>query len=200
MMATARRCDVVGDPTLPQLLIQITFQRCVDELCAETPRCAYWDIDQQSSHLVTRDIMIRAAVSLIALLLTAPVGSETVDVRDRGAVDLATFDCRDINRSTLIQRVCYDQAHRMLIVGIRGSYADYCELPQQTFERFMTAPSMGQFFNQNIGKSGPDARYDCQTDRRAEHWPAADAVGTQSVSIAPTSASATVAPLTLASP
>jgi hypothetical protein len=113
--------------------------------------------------------MIRIATSLIALLLSAPVGSETVDVKDRGTIDLATFECRDINRSSLIQRVCYDRARRILIVGIKGSYDDYCGLPQQTFDGFMTAPSMGQFFNRNIRESGPDARYDCRTHRRTEH-------------------------------
>jgi len=67
--------------------------------------------------------MIRAAANLIALLLTAPLGSETVEVRERGAVDLAPFECRDITRSSLIQRVCYDQAQRYLIVGIRGTHS-----------------------------------------------------------------------------
>ena len=108
--------------------------------------------------------MIRAATSLIALLLTAPLGSETVDVRDRGPVDLATFECRDINRSSLIQRVCYDRARHYLIVGIRGSYDGYCELPQQTFDSFMTAPSMGQFFKVNIRAHGD--RYGCDTQPR----------------------------------
>jgi len=102
--------------------------------------------------------MIRAATSLIALLLTAPLGSETVDVRDRGPVDLATFECRDINRSSLIQRVCYDQAQRYLIVGIRGNYEDFCELPPQAYTGFMTAPSMGQFFNRNIRAGSNDCR------------------------------------------
>jgi hypothetical protein len=109
--------------------------------------------------------MIRAATSLITLLLTAAVGSETVDLGDRGTIDLATFECRDINRSSLIQRVCYDHARRHLIVGISGSYDSYCELPRETFDSFMTAPSMGQFFNQNIRRSAPDARYDCRTRR-----------------------------------
>jgi hypothetical protein len=109
--------------------------------------------------------MVKTAASLIALLFTAPIGSETVDVKDRGTIDLATFACRDISRSSLIQRVCYDSAQRILIVGIKGSYDDYCELPQQTFESFMTAPSMGQFFNRNIRGSGPDARYDCRAHR-----------------------------------
>jgi len=54
--------------------------------------------------------MIRAATALIVLLFTAEVRSETVDVKYRGPVDLKTFECRDINRSSFIQRVCYDKA------------------------------------------------------------------------------------------
>jgi hypothetical protein len=113
--------------------------------------------------------MIRAATSLILLLLTAPIRNETVDMRDGGTVDLGTFECRDINRSTVVQRVCYDQAQRALIVGVRGNYIKYCELPAVTFEAFMTAPSMGQFFARNISESGPDGRFACQAqvgDRR----------------------------------
>jgi hypothetical protein len=109
--------------------------------------------------------MIRAATSFILLLLTAPVGTETVDVRDSGLVDLGTFECRDINRSTIIQRVCYDRAQRAMIVGIKGGYDRFCELPLETFDGFMTAPSMGQFFNRNIGGSAPGGRYDCRTRR-----------------------------------
>jgi hypothetical protein len=109
--------------------------------------------------------MIRAATSFILLLLTAPVGTETVDVRDSGPVDLGTFECRDINRSTMIQRVCYDRAQRAMIVGIKSGYDRFCELPLETFDGFMTAPSMGQFFNQNIRRLAPDGRYDCRTKR-----------------------------------
>jgi hypothetical protein len=113
--------------------------------------------------------MIRAATSLIAFLLTAPVGSETIDVGDRGTIDLQTFECRDINRSTLIQRVCYDRAQRYLIVGVKGRYNDYCALPQQTFDGLMTAPSMSQFFKENIRGSGSNDRYDCSTHPRTNH-------------------------------
>ena len=105
--------------------------------------------------------MISTSANLIALLLTAPLGSETVEVRDRGAVDLAPFECRDITRSSLIQRVCYDQAKRHLVVGIRGNYEAYCELPPQAYVGFMTAPSMGQFFKEHIRAHGE--RYGCYT-------------------------------------
>jgi hypothetical protein len=122
-------------------------------------------LNRHPGFLVDFDIMIRTATSFILLLLTAPIGTETVDVRDSGPLDLATFECRDINRSTVIQRVCYDPAQHAMIVAIKGRYDRFCELPAETFDRFMTAPSMGQFFNQNIGGLAPDRRYDCRTKR-----------------------------------
>lgn len=109
--------------------------------------------------------MIRTATALIGLLLSTEFGSERVDVKGRGAVDLGSFECRDINRSSLIQRVCYDKAKRYMIIGIRGVYDQYCELPQPAFDGLMGAPSMGQFFNQNIRESGADGRYNCRTHR-----------------------------------
>jgi hypothetical protein len=107
--------------------------------------------------------MIRAATTLLLLWFTAEVGPKTVDVRDRGTVDLRTFECRDITRSSLIQRVCYDRAQNYLIVNVNGSYDHYCGLAAPTVDGLMGAPSMGQFFNRNIRGSG--GRYDCRADR-----------------------------------
>ncbi|MFZ2155242.1 MAG: KTSC domain-containing protein [Bradyrhizobium sp.] len=109
--------------------------------------------------------MIRAATTLIALLLTVELGSEAVEVRDRGAVDLSTFECRDTPRSTLIQRACYDRAQATMIVSVRGAYHQYCDLPPATFDSLMAAPSMGQFFKQNVADAGSERRYDCEIRR-----------------------------------
>jgi hypothetical protein len=109
--------------------------------------------------------MIRTATALILHIFTAEVGSESVDVRDRGTVDLTLFECRDITRSSILQRVCYDSAQRYLIVAVKGIYAQYCELPPETYDGLMTAPSMGQFFNRNIRGAGSGGRYDCRVDR-----------------------------------
>jgi|SRR6266536_5137369 len=38
-------------------------------------------------------------------------------------------------------------------------------LPPATYEALMGAPSMGQFYNQNIKGSGSDGPYDCRTHR-----------------------------------
>lgn len=104
--------------------------------------------------------MIGSATTLIALLLTAEFGSETVDVGDRGTVDLTTFECRDTPRSTIIQRACYDPAQASMIVSLKGAYIQYCNLPPATFDSLMAAPSMGQFFKRNFG-GGKGGRYDC---------------------------------------
>ncbi len=106
---------------------------------------------------------MRGLLALVALFLTAAARSEIVDVKYRGAVDLKTFECRDINRSSFIQRVCYDKTQSYMIISLRGTYYHYCELPPATFDSLMGAPSMGQFYNQNIKGTGSDGPYDCRT-------------------------------------
>ena len=106
-------------------------------------------------------IVVRALAVLLAQLVAAPIVSETVETGERRFVDLGTFECRDITRSSILQRVCYDRARRHLIVAVKGSYDQYCDLPAETYGALMGAPSMGQFFNRNIrGASG--AAYTCE--------------------------------------
>jgi hypothetical protein len=109
--------------------------------------------------------MVRTATALLLLLFTAEVRSETVDVKYLGPVDLKTFECRDINGNSFIQRVCYDKAQSYMIISLRGTYYHYCELPPATLGGLMGAASMGQFYNQNIKGSGSDGPYDCRTHR-----------------------------------
>ena len=133
---------------------------------------AWWvtfpDLSRRICDILT-DAMVRTATALLLHLFTVEVGSETVDVRDCGTVDLKTFECRDINRSSLIQRVCYDKAQSRMIISIKGVYDQYCELPAQTFDGLMAAPSMGKFFNRNIRGSGPDGPYTCRMHRNSNH-------------------------------
>jgi hypothetical protein len=109
--------------------------------------------------------MVKAATAFFLLLLTAEVRSETVDVKYHGPVDLKTFECRDTPRSSFIQRVCYDKPQLYMLINLKGTYYHYCELPPATFDRLMGAPSMGQFYNQNMKGSGSDGPYDCRTHR-----------------------------------
>src|SRR3954468_4254074 len=97
--------------------------------------------------------MIRSVAMLLAWLWTSPVTTEAVEVRGRDEVDLSAFACTDTPRSTVVQRVCYDQAQRHLLVNIGGAYSEYCRLPVATYQAFVAAPSIGQFYRQRIAKS-----------------------------------------------
>ena len=105
--------------------------------------------------------MVRAAAAILMQLLAMPVVSETVDVGARGTIDLTGFECRDISRSSIVQRVCYGRAQRRLVVAVKGAYDEYCDLPAGTFDALMEAPSMGQFFNRNIRQAKGDP-YACR--------------------------------------
>ncbi|WP_298240920.1 KTSC domain-containing protein [uncultured Bradyrhizobium sp.] len=105
--------------------------------------------------------MVRALALLLAQLAAAPIVSETVETNDRGAIDLATFECRDINRSTVLRRVCYDRAQHDLVVATSGGYTRYCGVAAETVDRLLGAPSMGQFYNRHIRREAAGGRYDC---------------------------------------
>lgn len=109
--------------------------------------------------------MIRSIVTVLVLLVTTPATSETVDVKYRGIVDLTSFACTDTSRSSFVQRVCYDKAQSYMLINLRGTYYHYCEIPVATFDAFMAASSMGQFYNQNIKGSGSDGPFDCRTHK-----------------------------------
>lgn len=109
--------------------------------------------------------MSARALALLGFLFTVEVHSETVDVKYRGPVDLKSFACTDTPRSSFIQRVCYDKAQSYMVINLRGTYYHYCELPTATFDALMSAPSMGQFYNQRIKGTGSDGPYDCRTHR-----------------------------------
>jgi hypothetical protein len=107
------------------------------------------------------------ALGCLPLLLVGLAGAswadaETVDVEGRGAVDLKPFVCRDITRSSLVNRVCYDAAKHTMIVQLNSAYSQYCDVPEAARDSFLNAPSMGQYYNANIKSSGAKAPYQCR--------------------------------------
>ena len=112
--------------------------------------------------------MVRALALLLAQLVTVPIVSETIEIAEQRPIDLATFECRDISRSTVLQRVCYDRSQQTLIVAVDGAYDRYCGVPVDTIERLLGAPSMGQFFNQNIKRQVSAGRYACPARERIQ--------------------------------
>jgi hypothetical protein len=88
--------------------------------------------------------------------------AETVNVEGRGAVDLTPFVCQDITRSSIVNRVCYDATKQTMIVLEKTAYSQVCGVPATTRDSFLNAPSMGQYYNANIKRSGAEARYACR--------------------------------------
>jgi hypothetical protein len=93
-----------------------------------------------------------------------PGWSEEVAVKYRGSVNLKPFDCRDITRSSFIQRVCYDKKNEYMLINLNGTYYHYCEIDSDTVSSLIGADSMGRYFNASI-----KGRFDCRTHRVPEY-------------------------------
>jgi hypothetical protein len=107
---------------------------------------------------------MRGHILGIAIALTLGISgdaqAETVNVKYRGAVDLAPFQCESISRSSLVTRVCYDRKEQYMVIGLQGTYYHYCEIDAGTVAALRGAESMGRYFNANI-----KGNFDCRTHR-----------------------------------
>ena len=88
------------------------------------------------------------------------VRSEVVQVKYRGEVDLKPFSCTDIERSSFIKRVCYDDANQYMLISLNGTYYHYCEIDSGTVTALLSAESIGRFYNANI-----KGLFDCRSHR-----------------------------------
>lgn len=91
--------------------------------------------------------------------------AETVDVKYRGPVDLASFDCKLIERSSLVTRVCYLGKESYLVVRLKKTYYHYCDVDAATVRNFLAAASMGRFYNASIKDSGTGGKFSCKDKR-----------------------------------
>lgn len=98
---------------------------------------------------MTRTDFARLVVAILASAVEV-ASAETVQVKYRGLVDLAPFECDDVSRSSLVTRLCYDARNKYVVVGLQGVYYHYCIVPASTVAAWRAAPSMGRFFNQSI--------------------------------------------------
>ena len=79
-----------------------------------------------------------------------PPGAEIVDVKYRGQVDLAPFNCEWVTRSSVVGRLCYDSKERYVIVDLGGTYYHYCEVPPEIVSDWHKADSMGRYYNAEV--------------------------------------------------
>lgn len=108
-----------------------------------------------------------ATVTLTVFLsfLETTALAESVNVKYHGSVPLDTFQCTDVQRSSLVKRVCYDRINQYLIISLKGVYYHYCEIDRATVEGLLSAESMGRFFSMYIRGNGNDGPFDCRTHK-----------------------------------
>lgn len=104
-------------------------------------------------------------IALLWIVSASSAAAETVDVKYRGPVPLDTFQCTAVQRSSVVKRVCYDEANAYMIISLKGTYYHYCEIDVATVQALLSANSMGQYYNANIRGTGSDGPFDCRTHR-----------------------------------
>jgi hypothetical protein len=54
------------------------------------------------------------------------------------------------------------EAKRYLVIKLKRTDYHYCEVPPQVVAALLSAPSFGQYYNQNIKTSAVNRAYDCR--------------------------------------
>jgi hypothetical protein len=110
---------------------------------------------------------LRGRLIVAAALATAGfahlASAESVIVKDRGKVDLASFECQDKTRSGFITRVCYDTGNHTLMIGFQdGTYRQYCKVDVSIANGLLSAQSMAKFYSKRIRGTGKRGPFDCR--------------------------------------
>ncbi|WP_366145376.1 KTSC domain-containing protein [Candidatus Accumulibacter sp. ACC007] len=103
-----------------------------------------------------------ALAGIIVFGSTLPIfaNAESVDVKYRGLVDLAPFQCEWLSRSSFIKRLCYDAKEQYVVVNLTGIYYHYCEVPGNIVSGWRQVESMGRYYNSRV-----KGRFDCRVFR-----------------------------------
>ena len=75
---------------------------------------------------------------------------------------LLELNCEDIDRSSFIERVCYDEDQEYMVIRLTGMLYHYCDIEPETIRAFLNAPSMGEFYNAHIKGRRAARPYDCR--------------------------------------
>ena len=85
--------------------------------------------------------------------------AESVNVKYRGAVNIDSFECEWVNRSSLVNRLCFDPKESYAIVLLKSTYYHYCSVSSNVIDSWRASSSMGRFYLSNI-----KGNYDCRVN------------------------------------
>lgn len=103
--------------------------------------------------------MNKLAVFLVLFPFAFIAYAESVNVKYRGNVNIDTFECEWVNRSSFIKRLCFDPKESYAIVLLKSTYYHYCGVPNGVIDSWRAASSMGRFYGTNI-----KGNYDCRVN------------------------------------
>lgn len=107
---------------------------------------------------IMREIYLQIIGVLILLVsLAQPAQATTVYVKYRGPVELDGMNCHQRD-SSLVWSTCYDAKNSYLVVNLKGTYYHYCRMPLIVVNQWRSAPSMGQYYLENIRGGAFDCR------------------------------------------
>ncbi len=97
-------------------------------------------------------IKVTRAGLLLAMLILAvsSVHAVTVPVKYVGLVDLSIFDYSLITRSSFIRELCHEPNSATTVVQLNTTWYQYCGIPNDVIDDWLSASSMGRFYNQHI--------------------------------------------------
>ena len=104
---------------------------------------------------------MRFVIAAAITFLAAPAFAEVIDVKYAGPVDLGAYECQTVTRSSLVNRVCFNEAARSMIVLLKTTYYAYCDVPTALVSSFYAAESMGRFYTQQIKSDAVAGKYAC---------------------------------------
>ena len=101
---------------------------------------------------------------IAALVLTASAGAlaaEEACVKYHKCISLDHFKCTE-TRSNPVDRVCYAETKRYMVVKLKGTYYHYCEIGPAIVAAFLAAPSIGHYYNSGIKSAATNRAFDCR--------------------------------------
>lgn len=93
----------------------------------------------------------------LSLARVVAASAETVDVKYKGPVDVSSFTCTPLPRSSFIRRVCYDTPKRYMILDLNGTHYEFCAVGPSDVADLIGASSAGRHFNTTI-----KGRFNCR--------------------------------------
>lgn len=119
-------------------------------------------------------IMVLTGVAILAEGQEPPDNRELAEVKDRGFVDLETFDCDDDTRSSDILRICYEASLHYLLLNLPytlpgedsdagwNRHLQFCNVPPETVAGLKAAPSVVLYYRDHILRHARGGRFDCK--------------------------------------